>query len=526
MSYYETAEQRMIREQRSRIERLTAELNSRSSIGNIWRRDMDVVSRRIRDENARLARQMRQQQAAADRKQRQMSAQVQRLDAQLKEKERLQNVKIQAMQQQHAQQIQRMEADFQEEQQSLQSEISRNRREMRRGIEQLRTETAQKLRAQKEENVRALAQVSSRLEREMNEVNKNVNSLAQQIAEREQGDRELALYWAQEAARMAAQIRETFQSQLLDEHKMALLDRKIRQANDDIKGGQYQSAVTAGREAFYNALDMKEELSLEALEWNYQYNSLRKREEKFLEALDDAERRVYEIETEEGTYQYTNGIDYWTFGQLSVLQEQVTSVRTELEDAEKMTRIQLKEAEEQIHSLQEQLVLVENAAHINVAMSVSRYETASKIARILDDNYEMSEAGGEVFGREDREEYHAIFQNPVTRDQVAVVITPIPDDTGVVTNHIELIVGNADNNPVTRDRIAKEVAEKLRSAGLEGCSFPCAGRYGDATHQEVARVSDMTAVENGDEKARAAKPVGAAQTDSVASHVKRRTQMR
>ena len=33
MSYYETAEQRMIREQRSHIERLTAELNSRSSIG-------------------------------------------------------------------------------------------------------------------------------------------------------------------------------------------------------------------------------------------------------------------------------------------------------------------------------------------------------------------------------------------------------------------------------------------------------------------------------------------------------------
>ena len=95
-----------------------------------------------------------------------------------------------------------------------------------------------------------------------------------------------------------------------------------------------------------------------------------------------------------------------------------------------------------------------------------------------------------------------------------------------MTNHIELIVGNADNNPVTRDRIAKEVAEKLRSAGLEGCSFSCSGRYGDATHQEVARVSDMTAVENGDEKARAAKPVGVAQTDSVASHVKRCTQMR
>ena len=102
------------------------------------------------------------------------------------------------------------------------------------------------------------------------------------------------------------------------------------------------------------------------------------------------------------------------------------------------------------------------------------------------------------------------------------MITPIPDEGGVVTNHIELIVGNADNNPVTRDRIAQEVAEKLRSAGLEGCSFSaCSGRYGDHTPQEVVRVSDMTAVERGEEKARAAKPVGAVQTDAVTSRVRR-----
>ena len=278
----------------------------------------------------------------------------------------------------------------------------------------------------------------------------------------------------------------------------------------------------AGREAFYGAMDMKEELALAALEWNYQYNSVRTRERQLLEALEEAEHRVYEIDTEEGTYQYNNGIDYWTFGQLTILRNQIATARAYLEHAEEMKLPQLQEAEEELYSLQEQLLLLENAAHINVAMSVSRYETASKIGAILDDNYEMMDADGEFFAREDREEYHALFQNPVTRDQVAVVITPIPDEGGVVTNHIELIVGNADNNPVTRDRIAQEVAEKLRSAGLEGCSFAaCSGRYGDHTPQEVARVSDMTAVERGDEKVRATKPVGAVQTDTVTSRVRR-----
>lgn len=522
MSYYETAEQRQIREQRNRIERLTAELNGTSAQRDALRRERENVLRRVQRENERLSRQIRQQQQAADRKVSQMSAAVQRLDAQVKERERLQNNKIEAMQRQHRQQVQRLETEHQEAQQELQAEIGRNRREMRRSISLLREETDQKIREQKEEASRALAQVSSKLEGQINEVNRNVNTLAQQIAEREMGDRELAVYWAQEAARMVTQIRETFQPQLLDDRKIGLLDRKIRQAGDDVKGGQYQSAITAGREAFYGAMDMKEELALAALEWNYQYNSVRTRERQLLEALEEAEQRVYEIDTEEGTYQYNNGIDYWTFGQLTILRNQIATVRASLEHAEEMKQPQLQEAEEELHSLQEQLLLLENAAHINVAMSVNRYETASKIGAILDDNYEMMDADGEFFAREDREEYHALFQNPVTRDQVAVVITPIPDEGGVVTNHIELIVGNADNNPVTRDRIAQEVAEKLRSAGLEGCSFSaCSGRYGDRTPQEVARVSDMTAVERGDEKVRATKPVGAVQTDAVTSRVRR-----
>ena len=352
MSYYETAEQRQIREQRNRIERLTAELNGTSAQRDALRRERENVLRRVQRENERLSRQIRQQQQAADRKVSQMSAAVQRLDAQVKERERLQNNKIEAMQRQHRQQVQRLETEHQEAQQELQAEIGRNRREMRRSISLLREETDQKIREQKEEASRALAQVSSKLEGQINEVNRTVNTLAQQIAEREQGDRELAVYWAQEAARMVTQIRETFQPQLLDDRKIGLLDRKIRQAGDDVKGGQYQSAITAGREAFYGAMDMKEELALAALEWNYQYNSVRTRERQLLEALEEAEQRVYEIDTEEGTYQYNNGIDYWTFGQLTILRNQIATVRASLEHAEEMKLPQLQEAEEELHSLQ------------------------------------------------------------------------------------------------------------------------------------------------------------------------------
>lgn len=524
MSHYETPEQRQIRELRNRISSMTNQANYQASQNSTLRRELDIVRRQQQAENARLLQQMQQQQDSARRERSQMSATIRELDAQVKERERLQSQRIQAMQRQHESQMHRLEQEFQSERQGLKEEIRQTRSEMQRGLSQLRTETDQKLQRQREESQRALSQMSARLEGQISAVDQKVNSLAQQIAARNQGDRELAEYWAQEAARMLGQIKDSFREQLMDQKRIAILERRIRQANDDIKGGQYQSAITSGREAFFDALDMKEDLAAAELEWNYWFNAVKGRESQLLQELESAENRVYEIDTEDGTITYSNGIDYWTFGQLSILREQITKTRNQLGNIDGMTLDQLQRAEEQLRALQEQLALVENAAHINVAMSVSRYETAAKIGNILDSNYEMIDSDGEFFGREDREEYHAIFQNPITGDQVAVVITPIPDDAGVVTNHIELIVGNADNNPVTRDRIAREVAEKLRMSGVEGCSFPCARRFGDGTADEVARVGDIAAVESGDEKARASLPGGSGRSDTPASRVKRRTQ--
>lgn len=524
MSHYETPEQRQIRELRNKIHSITNQANYQASQNSTLRRELDVVRRQQQTENARLLQQMQQQRDEARRDRVQMSATIRELDNQVRERERLQQQRISAMQSQHEAQIHQLEAEFQTEHQGLKDEIRQTRSEMQRGLTQLRTETDRKLQQQREELQRNLNNVSVKLEGQISDVDRKVNSLAQQIAAREQGDRELAEYWAQEAARMLSQIRETFREQLLDQRRVSVLERKIRQANEDIRGGQYQSSITAGRDAFFDALDMKEELAAAELEWNYWYNAVKSREAQLLQELESAENRIYEIDTADEVIEYRNGIDYWTFGQLTVFRNQVSELRNSIQNINSMTGTQLQAAEEQLRALQEQLALVENAAHINVAMSVSRYETAAKIGSILDLNYEMIDSDGEFFGREDREEYHAIFQNPNTGDQVAVVITPIPDETGIITNHIELIVGNSDNNPVTRDRIAREVAEKLRISGIEGCSFPCARRFGDATSQEVARVGNIAAVEEGDEKARATLPEGVVRTDSVASRVKTRTQ--
>ena len=513
MSYTETPEQRQIRILRNSISSMRSDNDRLSSQNRRLEREMELVRQQQQLENERMAVQMRQlqQQERAAR-----TAALQALDAEVKEKERLQSEKIRAMQTQHAAQMQQLQSQFQSERQGLREEIHQSRA-------QLRTETDAKLRQQRTEHQAELAQLNSKWEGQLSQVDQKVNALAQQITEREQGQRELAVYWSQEAERLVRQLRESFRPQLLDRRRMTVLERKIRQAQEDIQGGQYQSAITAGRDAFFDALDSKEDLAAAELEWNYWFNAVKTREAQLLDSLDAAQHRVYTIPMDGEQVEEDSGIDYWTYGQLSITQERINQLRQQLSQLDNATTTELQERVEQIRGLQEELVLVENAAHINVAMSLSRFETASKIGHILDENYEMIDSDGDFFSEENREEYHAIFQNPVTRDQVAVVITPLPDEAGVVTNHVELIVGNADNNPITRDRMVNEVAEKLRGAGVEGCAFPCARRYGDGTAQEVARVGNIAAVAAGKESARATPPEGAVQTRDVTARIGRKT---
>ena len=285
MSYTETPEQRQIRILRNSISSMRSDNDRLSSQNRRLEREMELVRRQQQLENERMAVQMRQlqQQERAAR-----TAALRALDAEVKEKERLQSEKIRAMQTQHAAQMQQLQSQFQSERQGLREEIHQSRAELRTGLAQLRTETDAKLRQQRTEHQAELAQLNSKWEGRLSQVDQKVNALAQQITEREQGQRELAVYWSQEAERLVRQLRESFRPQLLDRRRMTVLERKIRQAQEDIQGGQYQSAITAGRDAFFDALDSKEDLAAAELEWNYWFNAVKTREAQLLDSLDAA----------------------------------------------------------------------------------------------------------------------------------------------------------------------------------------------------------------------------------------------
>ena len=230
---------------------------------------------------------------------------------------------------------------------------------MREGIFRLRAETDRKLQEQRNESQRMIEQVNRNLQNEINVVDAKVNSIAQSIAQKEENSRNLAVYWTQEAARLYQQINECFHSQLINEKQNTYIHRRIDNANSSIESGQYESAITDGRNAFFAALDLKEELATAELKWNLWFNSIITREQQLWEALASAKSRGYEIELNGEKIHYNNGIDYWTNGQLSIFDQQVEKLRKRLENIDAMTLEQLQESEKQIRTLQEQLALIE-----------------------------------------------------------------------------------------------------------------------------------------------------------------------
>lgn len=502
MSYTETPEMRQIRELRNQINYLTQQRNTPNPA---LTKALAAARKEIEQANRRYEASLRAQEQRNREQDRRIQAQnrtIAALDEQMREKERLQNEKIRQIQVQHQEDIRQLNDDFHMENRKLREAIHSTRQEMQEGFRRMEEQTDRKLASQRRETDLKIQDLNRRMTAKIRDVDEKVDDLITQIQAKEHGEQELAEYWTQQAVRLLQELSVDYRPQIFAARAYEKLRQRINIAQNDMEQRRFSSAADGGREVFYEALDLKEELVLAETEWNYWFNALKEREVRLLEMLSESENRVYELNVGGEQVTDTNGVDYWTNGQLSVFGDRVEMFRGRLNDLrEKDTEYVRKQAEDALE-LMEELTLIENAAHTNVAMSVSRYEMAEKIGSILGDDFQMIDSDGDYFGEENRDEYHAVFENPVTGDRTAIVITPIPGEDGTVTNHAEVIVGNADNNPVTRQKINLAVQRKLGAQGLEQVVFPCSEKYGDRTREEAARVGNIEAVTAGSVSAR------------------------
>lgn len=496
MSYYETREQRQIRELQNQLRATTRENAARSRAqADLERRVRQNEAERRRTESRlqeSISRQQRQIQEQ-ERENQRLGASIQALDQEIIAQERRHNEQFQQMQQQHSRDIRQTNERITRVSQQLQGQITQTRHEIEGQISDLRTHTNQQLNAIRQQRDRDIAWTRQQFEN----TNSRITSLEQMI----ENHHELSEYWIFQAQRLIASIRSDLHPER-EPQRWEQLQQTIQNAISDLNSSAYQSAISNGRTAYQEAYALRDVLITHELEWQSTLEAVRQSETALLENLAAAQGRTYTFELDGEQITEERGVDYWTYGQLSVLIERINTVRNQLNmNTESLSIEQLRSYLQQLSELLGELSLLENAAATNLSMAQGRYHMVERIGRVLGDQFLMVDQDGDYFAQENRDEYHAVFRNPTTGEEAVVTITPLVGEDGVVVNHAELIVSVPTNSQEDRDRINNAVVSQVAQEVPE-FRLPCSGQYGENTNAEAHRTGNISAVSAGYEQVR------------------------
>lgn len=487
MSYRETPEQRQIREMKERLRRVEAENGASSRRAKELQQQLQRAQAQMQNAQRRADAIIAEQRRRND----QLSANLQALDRQVQQQEQLHLQRIQQIQQQHRQDMVQQQRQLQQTAAALQQGITQTRREVEalgRHVE----EEVSDIRATRDRDI-AWARG------ELDSVNQRIDTMQQAIAQ----NAELAEYWIQQAQRITAEIREGRPEKFLRPDWEAL-QQAVADAVSDLSQGREQVAVSGGRTAFREALELRTRLAEEEARWQQTLGAVRTLEQSLLSGLQTAESTVYEMELDGETVSDDSGLDYWSYGHYAIVRQRIDDALARLNaNTDDLSTEQLAELEQELTSLLAELALVQNAGADNFTMAQARFGLAQRIGALLGDDYQMVEQDGDFFRREPNDEYHAVFRNPETGMTAVVVITPEVDGNGRVTNHAELLVDTVSNDPALNASVNQAVVEGLQESH-EDFALPCSGQYGDKTGAEAQRMGDISAVSAGSSAARSA----------------------
>lgn len=377
--------------------------------------------------------------------------------------------------------------------QQLQGQITQTRNELEGQISNLRTQTNQQFSAIRQQRNHDIEWARQQFEN----TNSRITSLEQTI----ENHHEFSEYWISQAQRMVAEISDNLHPEREPQH-WKQLQQTFQNAISDLKSGVYQSAINNGREAYQDAYILRDILIAHELEWQQTLEAVQHSETALLENLVQAQGRTYTFELDGEQITEKRGVDYWTYGQLSVLNERINEVRVQLNNnTESLSIEKLKEYLKQMTELLGELSLLENTAATNLSMAQGRYNMVEHIGKVLGEQFLMVDQDGDYFAQENRDEYHAVFRNNTTKEEAVVIITPLVGKDGVVVNHAELIVSVPTNNQEFRKYINDIVVSQV-ARDVSDFKLPCSDQYGENTNAEAHRTGNISAVLAGDEQVR------------------------
>jgi len=448
------------------------------------------ISRRLEQASSRLRQQMDSQIGQVQQRQNRFESALSNMSGEMQRIERDNQTRLR-----------NLANNFQQGLNHLDQQINQQRREYMQKFaehdqrlaahDRILEQQAQAIREQRREYMTLIQQQTEHfaqaLDEQRRELEGQINTIQSHIVAKEQHAQGQAQQWLQNTQALLNAIDESYDHQKFKPGELAKLRSELQIAEGNIALGHYEAAISTTQRTYLHSQELRLELERLTLEWNAYLTAARQNAAEVLAACDTHQTAQFTFETEEGAEEVAAEVNFWTYGALSELRQQVVEEQQKLESPQNLSLEDLKQSI--ANSEQRRLAgeaLVERAKEALIASQLRNNIAQSIEAALENAGWEVVDATYE--GEDHRGAMHVKLQN-FAADELVTIIIPEEAADKTIRNrlNINFFDKNTHDEAFQQERL-KRIVESLNEEGLD-CSQPqCAPGTENQAASEVEKL--------------------------------------
>lgn len=330
-------------------------------------------------------------------------------------------------------------------------------------IRRLANEQNRRLRQQAQNFRNQIDEIRLQREKDREELLAEIHGVQERIEAKERTHRAIAEDWIAQAEAYFSDI-EQYRHELFAPNQLTHLRTLLSQVAEDIKNEAFQSAISASRNVFNQAVDLKERVVSAEIEWAHYHSEFRHLFADVESALYHYQNLRYKLPTQDGEQEVDANVDYWTDGELSVIESEVVEIRERTAQIQELSTAELLTLITTLRSISIRIDETGEKAKEALICSQVRAELADSLARTLQESG-WEYVGYTYEGREMNAALHIKLRDNLGNEIVTVISPEMNRDT--LGNSMEFnFFSDYNNDENIRNIWIAAIIEQLRSAGL------------------------------------------------------------
>lgn len=300
-------------------------------------------------------------------------------------------------------------------------------------------------------------------EKDREELLAEIHNVQERIEAKERNHRAIAEDWIAQAEAYFADI-EQYRHELFAPNQLSHLRTLLSQVAEDIKNEAFQSAISASRNVFNQAVDLKERVVSAEIEWAHYHGEFRHLFANIESAFYHYQNLRYKLPTQDGEQEVEANVDYWADGALSEIEREISDIRERTNQIQELSTAELMALITALRNINTRMEETGDKAKEALICSQVRAELADSLARTLQESG-WEYVGYTYEGSEMNAALHIKLRDNLG-NEIVTVITPEMNRDALGNNMEFNFFSDYNNDENTRNIWIAAIIEQLRRAGL------------------------------------------------------------